>query len=117
LNIGPESRTALVLAWKLDAQTQCEFSQKEFREGMAALKSVTQILKLRKITNFPSRVDSIDKLRQTLPRLEQETIQDTQKFRELYHFAFRYVKSAQQSSMPIDLAITCWEICKYFYAA
>jgi DCN1-like protein 1/2 len=50
LNIGPESRTALVLAWKLDAQTQCEFSQKEFREGMAALKLVNQYLNLHKFS-------------------------------------------------------------------
>ena len=36
-NLDPTSLTVLILAWKFKAATQCEFSRKEFVEGMAEL--------------------------------------------------------------------------------
>lgn len=36
-NLDPTSLTVLILAWKFKAATQCEFSRKEFVEGMADL--------------------------------------------------------------------------------
>jgi len=93
LGTEPTSRSVLVLAWKLSAEKQCEFSQKEFRDGMTTIK-----------------VDSMEKLRKTLPKLEQEAVADRQKFRELYQFAFKYVKLASQSSLELDTAIVCWQI-------
>jgi hypothetical protein len=38
LGVDPTSRMALILAWKLKAERQCEFSQKEFRDGMIAIR-------------------------------------------------------------------------------
>jgi hypothetical protein len=38
LNIDPTSLNALVLAYKLNAQIQSEFSQKEFREGLREMR-------------------------------------------------------------------------------
>lgn len=35
LKLDPASRTVLVLAWKFRAATQCEFTKKEFLDGMA----------------------------------------------------------------------------------
>lgn len=36
-NLDPTSLTVLILAWKFKAATQCEFTRKEFVEGMAEL--------------------------------------------------------------------------------
>ena len=93
LGIEPTSRGALLLAWKLKAERQCEFSQKEFRDGMADIK-----------------VDSVEKLRALMPKLEREVMDDQPKFRDLYQFAFKYVKLAKQSSMEVETAISCWQI-------
>ena len=37
LTLDPASRSVLVVAWKFRAATQCEFSRKEFLDGMAEL--------------------------------------------------------------------------------
>ncbi|XP_053090238.1 DCN1-like protein 2a isoform X3 [Pangasianodon hypophthalmus] len=55
LNLDPASISVLVVAWKFRAATQCEFSKKEFLDGMTEL-----------------GCDSPEKLRSLLPRLEQE---------------------------------------------
>lgn len=37
LTLDPASMSILVVAWKFRAATQCEFSRKEFLDGMAEL--------------------------------------------------------------------------------
>lgn len=37
LSLDPTSITVLVVAWKFRAATQCEFSKKEFMDGMTEL--------------------------------------------------------------------------------
>lgn len=37
LNLDPASISVLVVAWKFRAATQCEFSKKEFIDGMTEL--------------------------------------------------------------------------------
>lgn len=37
LNLDPASISVLVIAWKFRAATQCEFSKKEFVDGMTEL--------------------------------------------------------------------------------
>lgn len=37
LNLDPASISVLVVAWKFRAATQCEFSKKEFLDGMTEL--------------------------------------------------------------------------------
>lgn len=37
LNLNPESRTVLVIAWRFKAATQCEFTKEEFLNGMNEL--------------------------------------------------------------------------------
>ena len=34
LQLNPESRVVLILAWKFKAATQCEFTRDEFVDGM-----------------------------------------------------------------------------------
>lgn len=40
LGLDPTERTVLVLAWKLKAQTQCEFSWQEFSTGLTEMRQV-----------------------------------------------------------------------------
>ena len=37
LQLNPESRVVLILAWKFKAATQCEFTREEFVDGMTQL--------------------------------------------------------------------------------
>ena len=37
LNLDPASRPVLIIAWKFKAATQCEFTRKEFTDGMTEL--------------------------------------------------------------------------------
>jgi DCN1-like protein 1/2 len=55
LQLSPESRLVLIIAWKFKAQTQCEFTRDEFVNGFCDL-----------------GVDSLDKLIQKLPQLEMD---------------------------------------------
>lgn len=41
LNLDPASISVLVVAWKFRAATQCEFSKKEFLDGMTELGCVS----------------------------------------------------------------------------
>lgn len=37
LNLSPESKLVLIIAWKFRAAAQCEFSREEFMTGMTEL--------------------------------------------------------------------------------
>lgn len=73
LQLSPESRLVLIIAWKFRAQTQCEFSRDEFVNGFCDL-----------------GVDNLDKLKQKLPQLEVD-LNNINKFKDFYHFTFNYV--------------------------
>eukprot|EP00063_Salmo_salar_P066146 XP_014040981.1 PREDICTED: DCN1-like protein 2 [Salmo salar] len=81
LTLDPASRSVLVVAWKFRAATQCEFSRKEFLDGMAEL-----------------GCDSPEKLKALLPRLEQE-VKDTAKFKDFYQFTFNFAKNPGQKGL------------------
>ncbi|KAI3420791.1 hypothetical protein GPALN_014412 [Globodera pallida] len=96
LGIDPTSRAVMVLAWKLRAQKQCEFTQQEFREGLTIL--------------MPTGTLDAKNFRNALIKAEQETVAERQKFRDLYQFIFKYVKLASQSSLELETAVACWEV-------
>lgn len=37
LDLSPESKLVLIIAWKFRAETQCEFTKDEFMNGMTDL--------------------------------------------------------------------------------
>jgi len=92
LQLSPESKTVLIIAWKCRAEFQCEFSREEFVNGMNNL-----------------GVDSIDKLKAKLPQLENE-LDDPAKFKDFYQFTFKYGKEPEQRSIAVDMAIAYWNI-------
>lgn len=93
LSLQPDSILVLILAWKMNAATQCEFTRDEFVTGMLDL-----------------GVDSVEKLRDRLPGLEREIMMDKNKFKNFYHFTFQYAKEPTQKSLDLDTAITYWNI-------
>ncbi|KAG5673327.1 hypothetical protein PVAND_003387 [Polypedilum vanderplanki] len=92
LQLSPESRLVLIIAWKFKAQTQCEFSREEFINGFSEL-----------------GVDSIEKLKQKLPQLELD-LNDIHKFKDFYQYTFNYAKETGQKGLDLDMAIAYWNI-------
>ncbi|KAL2972264.1 hypothetical protein AAZX31_15G244700 [Glycine max] len=82
----------LVLSWHMKAGTMCEFSKKEFIEGLQSL-----------------GIDSLDKFREKIPYMRSE-LKDEQKFREIYNFAFGWAKEKGQKSLALDTAIGMWQL-------
>ncbi|XP_049712206.1 DCN1-like protein 2 isoform X9 [Elephas maximus indicus] len=87
LSLDPASISVLVIAWKFRAATQCEFSKKEFVDGMTEL-----------------GCDSTEKLKALLPRLEQE-LKDTVKFKDFYQFTFTFAKNPGQKGLAQSTAV------------
>uniref|UniRef100_A0A3B4E9F7 DCN1-like protein n=3 Tax=Pygocentrus nattereri TaxID=42514 RepID=A0A3B4E9F7_PYGNA len=92
LNLDPASISVLVVAWKFRAATQCEFSRKEFLDGMTDL-----------------GCDSPEKLRALLPRLEQE-LKDSGKFKDFYQFTFNFAKNPGQKGLDLEMAVAYWNL-------
>jgi len=92
LQVNPTSKIVLIVAWKFKAATQCEFSKKEFMDGMTEL-----------------GCDDFYKLRSKLPVLANE-IMDQRKFKDFYQFTFTFAKNPAQKSLDLDMAIAYWEI-------
>ncbi|KAG8333308.1 DCN1-like protein 1 [Homalodisca vitripennis] len=92
LNLSPESKLVLIIAWKFRAAAQCEFTREEFMAGMTELCA-----------------DSIEKLKCRLPSLEGE-LKDQNRFKDLYHFTFNYAKNPGQKGLDLDMAVTYWNI-------
>ncbi|XP_053655895.1 DCN1-like protein 1 [Cherax quadricarinatus] len=92
LDLSPDSRLVLILAWKLRAATQCEFTRDEFMTGFTEL-----------------GCDSIDKVKNKLPTLEHE-LRDTVKFKDFYQFTFNYARNPGQKGLDLDMALAYWNI-------
>eukprot|EP00079_Xenopus_tropicalis_P020730 XP_012811891.1 PREDICTED: DCN1-like protein 2 isoform X2 [Xenopus tropicalis] len=124
LHLDPASTSVLVIAWKFRAATQCEFSKKEFIDGMTELGVKTHAgFKKKKVTaTIPcwrlveatyivthGRCDSTDKLRAQLPRLEQD-LKDPLKFKDFYQFTFNFAKNPGQKGLDLDMAVAYWNL-------
>nr|XP_038950772.1 DCN1-like protein 2 isoform X3 [Rattus norvegicus] len=81
LSLDPASISVLVIAWRFRAATQCEFSKKEFVDGMTEL-----------------GCDSTERLKALLPKLEQE-LKDSAKFKDFYQFTFTFAKNPGQKGL------------------
>ncbi|XP_027243615.1 DCN1-like protein 2 isoform X2 [Cricetulus griseus] len=92
LSLDPASISVLVIAWKFRAATQCEFSKKEFVDGMTEL-----------------GCDSTEKLKALLPKLEQE-LKDSAKFKDFYQFTFTFAKNPGQKGLDLEMAVAYWKL-------
>ncbi|XP_005191447.1 DCN1-like protein 3 [Musca domestica] len=93
LNYQPDEFAILVLAWCLDASQMCRFTRSEFIEGLHKM-----------------RADTIETIR---IRLEQtiETLKvDSEMFKQLYRFTFRFGLEPDQRILSLDMAISLWKL-------
>ncbi|EEB19818.1 conserved hypothetical protein [Pediculus humanus corporis] len=95
LNLSPDEFKVLVLAWRLNAETMCQFSKDEFITGLKNM-----------------RTDSIKSISHKLPELCKEVLNDPELFKDLYRFTFRFGldKMTGQRILPSDMAICLWKI-------
>ncbi|XP_018014774.1 DCN1-like protein 1 [Hyalella azteca] len=93
LELPPDSRLVLILAWKLKAATQCEFTRDEFINGLTEM-----------------GCDSLEKLKLKLPAQENE-LRDNLRFKDFYQFTFAYARNPGQKGLDLDMAIAYWNIC------
>ncbi|XP_034952663.1 DCN1-like protein 3 isoform X2 [Chelonus insularis] len=95
LQLSPDDFKVLVLAWKLDAEQMCQFTRKEFVNGLKTM-----------------HVDSISSIQKRLCEIVQELSVNGDLFKDLYRFTFRFgldVASGQRI-LPIDMAIVLWKL-------
>jgi DCN1-like protein 1/2 len=92
LKVDPSDRSVLILAWKLNAGTQCEFSKEEWYKGMETI-----------------RVDSLEKLSNWM-RNSANQIQDPASFRQFYLFTFNYAKPLASRGLSLEIAVAYWRI-------
>lgn len=95
LGVDPTEFVVLVLAWKFNASEMCRFTKKEFVEGCKEV-----------------RADSIKGLQSKLPELEDEVVRDTEKFKDLYRFTFKFGLDVEdgQRALPTNIAIALWKL-------
>lgn len=96
LQLEADSILVLILAWKCQAATQCEFTREEFYRGIVGL--------------CGEAIDRVDRLKTGLIEMEQQLKTNNNLFKDLYHFTFNYAKNSQQKSLDLELAIAYWNI-------
>ncbi|KAI1297279.1 Lipase maturation factor 2 [Halotydeus destructor] len=93
LNLSYSDIRVLILAWKMKAQVQCEFTRDEFIDGLVNM-----------------QVDSLAKLRCKLDQYAQELV-DQEKFKDFYQFTFNYAKADSAAKcLDLEMAIAYWDI-------
>ncbi len=62
------------------------------------------------IVFFFRRCDTIDKLRNKILQIDTETMNDSNKFKDLYQFTFNFAKNPTQKSLELEDAIAYWKM-------
>lgn len=89
LELSPESRLVLIIAWKFRAETQCEFTRDEFYRGFQEL-----------------GVDNVDKLKEKLLVMDGD-LKDPSKFKDFYQFTFNYAKDQGEYAICFAFHFVC----------
>lgn len=92
LGVSPEDAVLLVISWHFEAATMCEYSRREFEDGMASL-----------------RCENIDALRAALPRLRAE-LESRKTFGQIYNFSYLFSREKGQKILQQDVAIALWRL-------
>ncbi|XP_054739799.1 DCN1-like protein 3 [Anastrepha obliqua] len=93
LKYQPDEFAILVLAWCLDASQMCRFTKSEFIEGLHKMCA-----------------DTIDKIRIRLEQTIEMLKVDTEMFKQLYRFTFRFGLEPDQRILSLDMAISLWKL-------
>uniref|UniRef100_A0AC34F5Y3 Defective in cullin neddylation protein n=1 Tax=Panagrolaimus sp. ES5 TaxID=591445 RepID=A0AC34F5Y3_9BILA len=92
LQVDPSDRSVLILAWKLKATTQCEFSKDEWIQGMENI-----------------QCDTMEKLSKFMKNSASQ-IKDPADFQKFYQFSFNYAKPLASSGLALPTAVAYWQI-------
>ncbi|KAJ1527251.1 hypothetical protein ONE63_008776 [Megalurothrips usitatus] len=95
LDLSPDEFKVLILAWKMNAEQMCQFTRTEFVSGCKNM-----------------HVDSIKGIQQRLPDIAAEISKDSEIFKELYRFTFRFGLDVNlgQRILPSDMAVCLWKL-------
>lgn len=93
LGYKPDDFAILVLAWQLDASQMCRFTKTEFMQGMKKLGA-----------------DSIIDVRLRLELIVDKLKSDSELFKQLYRFTFRFGLEPDNRIVLLDMAILLWRL-------
>ncbi|XP_011182329.2 DCN1-like protein 3 isoform X2 [Zeugodacus cucurbitae] len=93
LKYQPDEFAILVLAWCLDASQMCRFTKSEFIEGLHKMCA-----------------DTIETVRIRLEQTIEMLKVDTEMFKQLYRFTFRFGLEPDQRILSLDMAISLWKL-------
>lgn len=93
LNYKPDDFAILVLAWRLDASQMCRFTRSEFIQGLQALNA-----------------DTIEGIRQRLEQIIEKLKVNSEMFKQLYRFTFRFGLEPENRIVLLDMAIILWRL-------
>ncbi|CAD7015163.1 unnamed protein product [Ceratitis capitata] len=93
LKYQPDEFAILVLAWCLDASQMCRFTKTEFIDGLHKMCA-----------------DSIETVRIRLEQTIEMLKVDTEMFKQLYRFTFRFGLEPDQRILSLDMAISLWKL-------
>lgn len=93
LGYKPDDFAILVLAWQLDASQMCRFTKTEFIQGMHTLSAET-------IIDIRLRLEHIMEVLRT----------DSERFKQLYRFTFRFGLEPDNRIVLLDMAILLWRL-------
>lgn len=93
LDYKPEDFEILVLAWRLDASQMCRFTKNEFLQGLQSLNA-----------------DSIELIRIRLQQYIEKLKINSDMFKQLYRFTFRFGLEPDNRIVFLDMAIILWRL-------
>ncbi|XP_032590044.1 DCN1-like protein 3 isoform X2 [Drosophila grimshawi] len=93
LNYQPDEFAILVLAWCLDASQMCRFTKTEFIDGLHKM-----------------RADTIASIRLRLEQTIEMLVVDSEMFKQLYRFTFRFGLEPDQRVLSLEMAIDLWKL-------
>lgn len=92
LAVEPSDVVMLVISWKCGAAVACNFSLKEFIEGMQSIGA----------DSLKALTGKLDELRGLL--------NDPLAFKEIYSFAYGFSKTEGQKSLDLETALALWQM-------
>lgn len=93
LGYKPDDFAILVLAWRLDASQMCRFTKAEFIQGLQEMSA-----------------DTIDEIRIRLEQIIDKMKTDSEMFKQLYRFTFRFGLEPDNRIVLLDMAIILWRL-------
>lgn len=93
IQVDSDDPVMLLIAYKCKAERGLIFTKDEWIRGMQAV-----------------GCNSVDALKATIPTLKMQLEKDNDLFRQVYLFAFDYIKYPNPKSLPLESALELWRI-------